>query len=312
MQATLGYPYFEVYEFKAYTNVVPGYVIEECASGGSVEFEMPSPIRKTFYKVKCSRLGERKIVVEIYALEEANSYTLNIPQGEAGVRLDSDSLYAISREDGKLARLEVRDPVEGYLRLYYRKGMDWPTLYINGIHMHRIADGGPLADSIAKISTLRLRPGMKVLDTCMGLGYTALLSAAKGAEVYTVEVSENVIALAEHNPPSWLIRLLNVKVIHGDAVEIVHYMPSSFFDRIVHDPPRFEIAGELYSLEFYRQLYRILRSNGILFHYTGMPRRGRGRGYGPIVRGVIERLRLAGFHVKRYDERAQGVIAVKY
>lgn len=39
----------------------------------------------------------------------------------------------------------------------------------------------------------------------------------------------------------------------------------------MHNPPRFSIAGELYGLDFYRALYRVLRRDGKLFHYTGEP-----------------------------------------
>ena len=43
-------------------------------------------------------------------------------------------------------------------------------------------------------------------------------------------------------------------------------------DAILHDPPRFGIAGELYSQGFYyEQLARILKRRGRLFHYTGSP-----------------------------------------
>ena len=40
---------------------------------------------------------------------------------------------------------------------------------------------------------------------------------------------------------------------------------------LLHDQPRFGIAGELYSQVFYDQLARVLRSGGRLFHYTGSP-----------------------------------------
>ena len=42
-------------------------------------------------------------------------------------------------------------------------------------------------------------------------------------------------------------------------------------DAVLHDPPRFGIAGELYSQSFYDQLARVLRPRGRLFHYTGTP-----------------------------------------
>ena len=62
---------------------------------------------------------------------------------------------------------------------------------------------------------------------------------------------------------------------------------------ILHDPPRFGFAGELYSQAFYAQLARVLRRGGHLFHYTGMPNRlTSGR---DVPREVCKRLEKAGF-----------------
>jgi predicted methyltransferase len=303
----------EVYEFRPRTNVVPGHIISKCLKHGSSKLKfMPPPLfKKHFYSAECSLINEEELILTIKALDELYTYRLYAKNLLNEKKVEEDTFYAISREAG-LRPIEIRDPREGYFKLYYGEWIDWPTLFINGIHMHRITGGGPLADTIIKVNTARIQRHMKVLDTCMGLGYTALLSALKGAKVYTIEVSENVLAIAEHNPPSWLLTRLNVTILHADVTEAIHYMPDNFFDRVIHDPPRFEIAGELYSLEFYKELYRVLRRNGILFHYTGMPRKLRGRGHGPIVRGIISRLREAGFYIKRYDEKAQGVVAVKY
>ncbi|MEE7560408.1 SAM-dependent methyltransferase, partial [Xanthomonas sp. Kuri4-2] len=64
-------------------------------------------------------------------------------------------------------------------------------------------------------------------------------------------------------------------------------------DAILHDPPRFGIAGELYSQVFYDQLARVLRRGGRLFHYTGSPNRlTSGR---DVPREVARRLEKAGF-----------------
>jgi predicted methyltransferase len=47
---------------------------------------------------------------------------------------------------------------------------------------------------------------------------------------------------------------------------------------------------------------------GVLFHYTGEPRL-----HGPsIIKGIAERLRIAGFRVLGFDKSALGFIAVKY
>ena len=57
----------------------------------------------------------------------------------------------------------------------------------------------------------------------------------------------------------------------GDIVGEIARMPDASVDAVLHDPPRFGIAGELYSLAFYEQLARVLRRKGRLFHYVGTP-----------------------------------------
>ncbi len=73
-------------------------------------------------------------------------------------------------------------------------------------------------------------------------------------------------------------------------------------------PPRFALAGELYSLTFYRELFRVLRRGGVLFHYVGAPgSKYRGK---DLQKGVMERLKEAGFEEMRVNE-ALGVRAWK-
>ena len=64
-------------------------------------------------------------------------------------------------------------------------------------------------------------------------------------------------------------------------------------DAILHDPPRFGIAGELYSQVFYDHLARVIKRKGRLFHYTGTPNKlTSGR---DVPNEVAKRLRQAGF-----------------
>jgi predicted methyltransferase len=75
-------------------------------------------------------------------------------------------------------------------------------------------------------------------------------------------------------------------------------------DAVLHDPPRFGIAGELYSQAFYDQLARVLRRKGRLFHYTGAPNRlTTGR---DVPAEVARRLQRAGFTT---EPRLDGVLA---
>ena len=168
-----------------------------------------------------------------------------------------------------------------------------PTLEISGIHMHNIAGTTPIKDARRKVRLAGVRAGDRVLDICTGLGYTAILSRKIGAKVLSVEKDPNVLMMARYNP--WSRGLVDVNIILGDAAEVVEYVDGPF-DRIIHDPPRFALAGELYGYEFYSKLYRVLRPGGILFHYTGYP--GKRRGV-DVQRGVATRLRRSGFEVVR-------------
>ncbi len=197
-------------------------------------------------------------------------------------------------EEGKrdIFEISISTP-ERYYKLMVVAPYTAPTLEISGIHMHRIKSVTPLEDTLEKVKLARIKKGCRVLDICTGLGYTAIYSLKKGASsVVTVEKDLNVLEIARYNPWSRELADDRIEVILADASEYIHELPSESFDRIIHDPPRFALAGELYSLAFYRELCRVLRSGGILFHYTGYPGAKRGLKF---QAGVAARLRRAGF-----------------
>jgi len=183
-----------------------------------------------------------------------------------------------------------------------------PTLEISGIHMHRVKDVTPWEDSVLKVKYLNIAANAKVLDICTGLGYTAILSLKKGAgQVISIEKDINVLRMAEYNPWSQGLENKSISIFLGDAFEVLREFDDSSFNGIIHDPPRFSLAGNLYSLSFYHELYRVLKPEGSLIHYVGLPRSRRGV---DITSGVLKRLREAGFKVHRIKE-IQGVKAVK-
>ncbi|MCS7132413.1 MAG: methyltransferase [Aigarchaeota archaeon] len=178
-----------------------------------------------------------------------------------------------------------------------------PTLEIDGIHMHRILEGSPEADSEMKVGLLGKLKCQKVLDICTGLGYTAIAAKRMGAcEITTIEKDVNVIRLAQYNPWSWDLEDESIELRIGDAVELVGDYHEEF-DVVIHDPPRFSLAGELYGLHFYKKLAKAIRPGGKIVHYVGQPGIHRGR---KIWKGILERMKEAGFDV-RYDERTRCV-----
>ena len=217
---------------------------------------------------------------------------------------DERTIHAITR-DG-LVPVEVRS--DRYYKLVNVGRGHAPTLEIDGIHMHRVSDVKPEQDAAMKVSLLGRLRGKRVLDTCTGLGYTAIEALRRGAsEVVTVEVDANVLSLAELNPWSRQLSSDGVRVMHGDVTELIRGMGDGSFDAVVHDPPRFSLAGELYSLEFYRELSRVLRRGGLMVHYVGRPGHLSGK---RVHVGVMRRMREAGFSV-RWVDRVEAVVGVK-
>jgi predicted methyltransferase len=181
-----------------------------------------------------------------------------------------------------------------------------PTLEIDGIRMHRTKGTTPDVDAAAKVQTLNVA-GCRVLDTCFGLGYTALYAFRGGASlVVSIEVRPEVMRIAELNPWSGgLFRDGGIHLLIGDSFTMIDVFPEGFFDCVVHDPPRIARAGRLYSGDFYFKMYRVLGEGGRLFHYTGEP--GSRRRRVDLRRGVMGRLRQAGFSELVYDEALRGV-----
>lgn len=175
---------------------------------------------------------------------------------------------------------------------------DAPTLEISGIRMHATKDTTPIEDANKKIKSISPIKGI-VLDTCMGLGYTAISASRYADFAVTCEKDENVLEIARLNP--WSKELFSnkkISILKTDIFDEIKLFKSCMFDAIIHDPPRFGLAGELYSLEFYKQLFRVLKQGGKLYHYTGAP--GSRFRKVDLARNVAERLRSAGFeHIKK-------------
>jgi hypothetical protein len=180
-----------------------------------------------------------------------------------------------------------------------------PTFEIDGIKMLPTAEVSPYADAQRKVALIQPR-GKVVLDTCGGLGYfAAWCMQGRAAQVLSYEINPDVIWLRSLNPwsPETGPGLL---LTQADIVEEIALLPAASIDAILHDPPRFGIAGELYSRRFYEDLARVLKRNGKLFHYTGRPNQlTSGRN---VPDEVAKRLRYAGFDVGLHGD---GMLAVK-
>ncbi len=183
-----------------------------------------------------------------------------------------------------------------------------PTLLISGVPMHRIKGVDPRQDTLNKLRALGRIHG-QLLDTCTGLGYTALEAARDAEHVITIELDPAVHEIIRQNPWScMLFETPNITALIGDSAELIETFAEESFDFILHDPPMFTLAGELYSLAFYRQLHRVLRRGGRLFHYIGNPESKSGA---TVTRGAARRLTEAGFRRVQLRPQAFGLIAFK-
>ncbi|MBI4441545.1 methyltransferase [Candidatus Woesearchaeota archaeon] len=219
----------------------------------------------------------------------------------------TDDVCFLVTADG-ISKIQLFSPeTNKFYKLY--PTADWPTIEISGTRMHRVTKVTPKMDTEMKIRLVSPVKGA-CLDTCTGLGYTAIgLLHAGAAHVTTVEHDSNCLEIARHNP--WSQELFSSPQIvqkKRDVAELIVKMKTASFDRIVHDPPSFALAGQLYSLDFYKQLYRVLKQDGKLYHYTG--RVGAVRSGRDIIGEVSRRLKQAGFRIRR-EEETLGVSCTK-
>ncbi|MET4729586.1 putative methyltransferase [Lysobacter enzymogenes] len=210
---------------------------------------------------------------------------------------DGEDFAAVSRFAGSLIKLVPTS---------------WgaPTFEIDGIKMLPTSKTSPLDDARTKVALIQPR-GKAVLDTCGGLGYFAACCLDAGAaRIESFEKNASVLWLRTLNPwspdPDAPEHAGRLRLNHGDVSQAIASLPAAEFDALLHDPPRFGIAGELYSQTFYDHLARVLRRGGRLFHYTGSPNKlTTGR---DVPREVAKRLEKSGF---KAELALDGVFAVK-
>ncbi|WP_334179803.1 SAM-dependent methyltransferase [Pseudoxanthomonas sp.] len=210
---------------------------------------------------------------------------------------DGEDFEPVSRYQGSLIKLVPT-----------RWGV--PTFEIDGIKMLPTSKESPLDDAKRKVALVEPR-GKTVLDTCGGLGYFAACCLDAGAaRILSFEKNPDVLWLRTLNPwspdPDSAEAGGRLQLTQADVSQAIAQVPDASVDALLHDPPRFGIAGELYSQAFYDQLARVLRRGGALFHYTGSPNKlTSGR---DVPGEVARRLEKAGFKAQR---ALDGVVAVR-
>ena len=210
---------------------------------------------------------------------------------------DGDEFSPVSRFSGALIKLV---PTE------------WgaPTFEIDGIKMLPTSKESPFEDARRKVALVEPR-GKAVLDTCGGLGYFAACCLEAGVgSILSFEKNADVLWLRTLNPwspdPESPASGGRLQLTHADVSQAIAAIPAASVDAVLHDPPRFGIAGELYSQAFYDQLARVIRRGGRMFHYTGSPNKLTSDR--DVPREVARRLEKAGFKAQL---ALDGVLAVR-
>jgi tRNA U34 5-methylaminomethyl-2-thiouridine-forming methyltransferase MnmC len=174
-----------------------------------------------------------------------------------------------------------------------------------------------LAKSVGKI---------KILDVCSGMGYNGAmaidvaLEANPNCEIEVIGLEydpEIIKKIQEVNPPIKFFqhfkrlnpqhlelreRYVHVKFILGDARETCKQLPEEYFDAIFFDPFSPKTVPEMWSKEFFEQMYRVCKRTGILATFS-------------CARLARENMSAAGF---LYDDgpivgrRGPGTIAQKW
>lgn len=229
--------------------------------------------------------------------------------------IKEDFCYVI--EDNTLKKIAF---FSGETNLYYKllPTKDWPTVTMSSVPMHRHTGMSPKEDTFSKIKEIGPVKG-NVLDTCCGLGYTAIMASKQAEEVHTFERDETMLHIAGLNPHSQGLfsgrktgrteKTGKKIIIHKeDVFSGITGFKDSYFDRIIHDPPTFKISPELYSAKFCGQLFRVLKKGGILYHYAPWPGKTKGNEfYKKIMKNLVE----CGFKNIEYHAGSSGVRAVK-
>lgn len=218
----------------------------------------------------------------------------------------SDNVCFLLEEDG-VRPIRVFSQVTNWVRTLYPTEHA-PTTLVSGVAMHRIEGVDPYEDTLNKVRAASPVVG-HVLDTATGLGYTAIEAARMAEHVVTVEIDPASVEIARLNP--WSQALFDnpkIELIIGHTWDVVEGMDEETFTVIIHDPPAFSLGGDLYAGDFYRELHRVLRRGGRLFHYVGDPA---SKSVQRVQRGVVRRLLEAGFRRIVPEPRAFGLVAHK-
>ncbi|MEI8206939.1 MAG: TIGR01212 family radical SAM protein, partial [Kiritimatiellales bacterium] len=135
---------------------------------------------------------------------------------------------------------------------------------------------------------------LKLLDVCFGLGnntlaaFCAATDAKHRLEVAALEMDKRVVRAAseffqclETDPVDWkkilselyshssfITQNSSLSIHWGDARWLIQGLEDKSFDIVFHDPFSSQHCPELWTVEFFQQLYRVMKPDGVLLTYS--------------------------------------------
>lgn len=176
-----------------------------------------------------------------------------------------------------------------------------PILKISGTSMHK-------KEFLDQLRRDKLK-GI-ILDSGTGLGYSSIIASKTAEKVVTIEIDENVIEIAKLNPYSQeLFTNENIKRIIGNIVNEIKKFSDKEFNFIIFDAGTVKGSEEFFSLNNYKEAFRVLKHRGKLYHYIPKHQIKRGRDF---ASEVISRLKTAGFKRTYRNKEESFLIAEKF
>lgn len=153
---------------------------------------------------------------------------------------------------------------------------------------HSITVGALEEARVKYAEPANIKEGDNILDFCFGLGYNTLaaLKICNNIKVIGIEIDEEILkeiltneVPIDYRSQNKLIQkaVLNsinkkenkqINIIIGDAAEEIKKLTSDFFNAILFDPFSPSKHKELWSLDVFKECFRVLKTEGRLTTYS--------------------------------------------
>ncbi len=135
-------------------------------------------------------------------------------------------------------------------------------------------------------------PKVKLLDICFGMGYNSLVTIDYALEnninidITALEIDKRVVKTASElltynthlnwqnclksiaKNGNYLKRNVKLSVLWGDARHQISKLPDNFFDVIYLDAFSSQRNSELWTLDFFQKIKKVIKSDGVLLTYS--------------------------------------------